>query len=591
MHKRLYVLRVGALEAMPISDRFYYPCLDAAGQLIPVAAAVPLAQAPTAGLQAVELQHGRFCQPRFAILLRCVAPIGPLAGVGPGAILAALRDHVVSMWLADLKYFAASIHTANAYHGHFGIAPGAPATPIYIGFVEVSKPTDVADAEVVHHGGPRGRQRATRIDLSGTDFGPGSALRVLRVAKAGRGRPGAGCYLGFAELVRLALGGGVVLANVTYSTDAQLPLTPAAAGGPEAPQPVDHMHTDLDAVVEEARRLVYVTDPAAEPDFDSWAAPGEMYLSSRLPTWWIANNGKWRTLYRRWHADAQPGAGPLEPPEWQDFALTPQAYQWLCFREVHDRRPVHRRILLFVGTFSIGKSTLLQQLSMPEHAAMHGREFRGFLKIRAPTSEKFMDNLVNFLSRGPRREVLVINMEKAEAGRLSCEVADRIASLSDTYEPEYSGKYVGGEVRLSQHLVIFCNPPYEALLQGIIHKEVWLAHLGPNALRDEVVWHFPGQPPSVQPFGGRCGFVARPPPPGSPAAAWLDAWRAASLPRADTLAAVAAAAPSADVQAELGALSPEATAYLQHALLQHVDRGYRRCDQERAPLIHRPTPY
>ena len=243
---------------MPISDRFYYPCLDAAGQLIPVAAALPVVQAPTPGLQPVALQRARFCQPRFAILLRCVAPVGPLAGVGPNAILVALRAHVVSMWPADLQYFAASIHATNAYDDHFGIAHAAAPTPIYVGFVELSRSTDVADSEVAHHGGPRGRQRATRIDLSGTDFGPGSALRILRIAKVGRGRPGAGCYPGYAELVRFALGGGVKLANVTYSTDVQPSPTPAAAGGPEALQPVDGMHNDLDAIIEEARSLVYV---------------------------------------------------------------------------------------------------------------------------------------------------------------------------------------------------------------------------------------------------------------------------------------------------------------------------------------------
>ena len=53
----------------------------------------------------------------------------------------------------------------------------------------------------------------------------------------------------------------------------------------------------------------------------------------------------------------------------------------------------------------------------------------------------------------------------------------------------------------------------------------------------------------------------------------------------------AAAAPSAAVQAELGALSPAAAAYLQQTWSQHVDRGYRQCDAERAPLIHRPAPY
>ena len=218
--------------------------------------------------------------------------------------------------------------------------------------------------------------------------------------------------------------------------------------------------------------------------------------------------------------------------------------------------------------------------------------FKGFIKLRAPKNDKFMADLVSFLAQGARRDIVAINMEKGEAGYLDPDTGDVIASLSDTYESEYTWKFAGAEIRLSQHVLIFCNPPYEPLLQSLIHKEVWLAHLGPGALLDEVVWHFPGQAPSVRPYGGRCGYIANPPPVGSAAAIWLDAWRSQSMPPAENMATIIGNAPNAGVQGELAAMSPAAAAYIQHLLNQHVIAGYGRCDVERAALMpRRALPY
>ena len=107
-----------------------------------------------------------------------------------------------------------------------------------------------------------------------------------------------------------------------------------------------------------------------------------------------------------------------------------------------------------------------------------------------------------------------------------------------------------------------------------------------NALTDELVWNFPGQPPSVRPFGGRCGYVANEPAPGTAQAGFLALWRAQSMPVANTMAAIHATAPAA-IQGELGHLSPAAQAFLEARLQEHVRMGYDRCDEERAVLMPR----
>ena len=111
--------------------------------------------------------------------------------------------------------------------------------------------------------------------------------------------------------------------------------------------------------------------------------------------------------------------------------------------------------------------------------------------------------------------------------------------------------------------------------------------MGPNAINDEVIWNFPGQPPSVKPFGGRLGYMANPPRPGSAQAVWIDQWRRESSPTAETMVALHAAAPSPAIAAEIAGLSAAAKNYLEDALQAHVQRGYGRCDEERSSLMPR----
>ena len=330
---------------MAANDRFYHQIVDGLGQPMLVRAALPVIQAPLAGMRAPVLSQRRIAQSRFGLLLRCPAPAGALLGGMPGAMLGALRDHVVSIWPgpgAEVLYFAATIHFTDAYHELLGQAVGAPPMPVAVGFVELTRSTDISNRIVTHHPGPgMARPKGTRVDLATTDFGPGAIMLFLGIDSGGAGTSGGNGrkqHAAFADAVRCAVGGACTLTNLTYSTDFRDDYLPAPAAGPEAARRVDALHKPADRVLVEAKKIVYVTSPAAEPDFEAWVTPGEMYIEPRMPKWWIANNRSWRELYRRWHMQAQPGAGPPEIPEIIDFSTTPEAYQWLCTREVLDRK-------------------------------------------------------------------------------------------------------------------------------------------------------------------------------------------------------------------------------------------------------------
>ena len=114
----------------------------------------------------------------------------------------------------------------------------------------------------------------------------------------------------------------------------------------------------------------------------------------------------------------------------------------------------------------------------------------------------------------PRRKgVLALQLELGEADDcdvLTPTVCRRICELSDPYAPGTSVTYEGGDIRLTQHVVIFCNLPCQKLLDGLGHKEIWLLRLGADALVAPARWEFPSQPPSSRPAAGLCGSVFNP---------------------------------------------------------------------------------
>ena len=132
--------------------------------------------------------------------------------------------------------------------------------------------------------------------------------------------------------------------------------------------------------------------------------------------------------------------------------------------------------------------------------------------------------------------MVVLQLEIGEAndgGTLTAEVCRRLCELTDPYAPATSMKYMGQDIRLTQHVVVFCNEPCTKLIEGLGHKEIWLLRLGENALQSPATWEFPAQPPSVRPRRGLCGNVRNPlgerPIGGTPFAGLLD-WMRASLP-------------------------------------------------------------
>jgi hypothetical protein len=112
----------------------------------------------------------------------------------------------------------------------------------------------------------------------------------------------------------------------------------------------------------------------------------------------------------------------------------------------------------------------------------------------------------------PRRKgVVILQLEKGEADdgdTLSKQVCRRLCELSDPYSFATSTKYNSKDVQLSQHVVVICNEPCAALLQGIGHKQVWLLRLGADAPTRQAAWVFPSQPPFVPLLVGRRGWVA-----------------------------------------------------------------------------------
>ena len=85
---------------MATNDRGYHPILvgPAPGQPLQVAATAPVAQAAIAGVPAPAVVQRRINQNRFAFILYSPAPAGALLGAGPGPLLTAVRDHVMTMW-------------------------------------------------------------------------------------------------------------------------------------------------------------------------------------------------------------------------------------------------------------------------------------------------------------------------------------------------------------------------------------------------------------------------------------------------------------------------------------------------------------
>ena len=236
---------------------------------------------------------------------------------------------------------------------------------------------------------------------------------------------------------------------------------------------------------------------------DEAMAPALAYLEVQQPAFMLKGKDvfvkKWIRMWQDLHYPRVP------PPLLKPFkAFPPLGYQQGATEEV-KLDPVERRILYMMSmgeNYRLGKTTLLEHWSRADWwKDVQQHDFPGVIPLQA------LENMHHFVPVYDGELILAFHWERGGVQGMSAAQKTFVLELTDDAQQK-SGKSRGSGHRVVGHVVVLSNeaPPPERM-----KNEIWLLELTNGAhLRNECVWHFPGEPPSRRAVIGKVGRVARP---------------------------------------------------------------------------------
>ena len=581
--------------------RFFWQIADPVNQNDMLATDAPVA----AGLALAGVPVGEFTFANIdssIVALVCHTPAPAPALVAVPNRLRALRDHLVDMFPGGFKPEVKCLaigHRTVATFNHLFAVPAVMLSDVCVGFLTLTNSASLKRTDVVHRPGgghPYGRS----IDLSQTLFGAHARLLFLRVGAGGRGstQNADEFHERCAAWVRYVHASNNICSNLDYQTqDYSPPLLIGQAFDPEAPQEfMQYDEFDEEALLQDAKRLLYSISPAAEPNWERWVrvSGAEQHLEA-YQSWWLSKRTAWRSQARYWHALANAHQHPRSEAPMVDLNAHPDAWRWAVYSEVAEREPIDQRVMCIIPTVAdLSVIEFLRQLSLQSTWTGDNHAFPGFLEVRVENTTKsahaWYDQLVNFAAKGNHRELVVLHLETGVANSHSQRLARQITRLATTHKASFAPGS-SKEAVMTQHVVVIMQPPCDALLAQLSHVQLWELRLGPNSAETPAVWHFTGQSPYLVPLRGRIGHLRHNPAPGSDMALAQPVRRLCDLENVITSAIVANAAPAGPVQDALQNLPPAAAAFLDVWFREAHARGVHQADRERADVFPRAAPY
>ena len=240
------------------------------------------------------------------------------------------------------------------------------------------------------------------------------------------------------------------------------------------------------------------------------------------------------------------------------------------------------------------KGPHFRQLSLPSTWTGSNHAFPGFLEVRVENSARsvngWYDSLIAAAANNKLPALVVLYLEPGVASAHCEKLANQISRLATTHKKAFAAGS-GKEAVMTQHVVVIMQPPCDALLARLSHMQLWELRLGPHAIQQPAVWHFPGQPPSLNPLRGRVGYVRFNPTAGSDLAMALPARRHRDLDNVVTAATVANGAPAGPVRDAIRNLPGAAALLLDEWFREAHARGVDQGNRERAEVFSRSAPY
>ena len=231
--------------------------------------------------------------------------------------------------------------------------------------------------------------------------------------------------------------------------------------------------------------------------------PALAYLEVQQPAFMLKGRPVLVKKWTRMWQDVNYPRVPQPPPK-AFKAFPPLGYQQAATEEV-KLDPVERRILYNMSmgeNYRLGKTTLLEHWSRPDWwKDVQQHNFPGVCMLQA------LQNMHHFVPVYDKELILAFHFERGGVQSMSAAQKTFVLELTDDAQQK-SGKCRGSGHRVVGHVVVLSNepPPPEWM-----KKEIWLLELANGAhLRNECVWHFPGEPPSQRAVVGKVGRVARP---------------------------------------------------------------------------------